>query len=99
MLFDPSGSFRPNISVPEGTYQPALRDGPIARVENPLIVPESADEQEGQVDQVVFAEGLVQYKARRPALSISIDPLLIVSISNIRDDGSSTMAQAILSLL
>lgn len=57
MLWDPSGSFRPNISVPEGQYQPALRDGPIARVESPLLVPESAEEQEGQVNQVVFAEG------------------------------------------
>lgn len=33
--------------------------------DNPLMVPESADEQEGQVDQVVSAEGPVQYKVRR----------------------------------
>jgi hypothetical protein len=52
MLIDPSGSFRPNISVPEGTYQPALRDGPIARLEKPLLVPESESEVEGQVDLV-----------------------------------------------
>jgi hypothetical protein len=64
MLIDPSGSFRPNISVPEGTYQPALRDGPIARVEKPLLVPESQSEVEGQVDLVVFAEGLVQFKGK-----------------------------------
>ncbi len=64
MLWDPSGAFRPNISVPQGTYQPALRDGPIARVENPILVPESAEEQQGQVDQVVFVEGLVQFKGK-----------------------------------
>jgi predicted GH43/DUF377 family glycosyl hydrolase len=64
MLIDPSGSFRANISVPEGTYQPALKDGPIARLQNPFIVPEAGNEQEGQVDQVVFAEGLVQFKGK-----------------------------------
>ena len=60
MLIDPSLSFLPNITVPEGMYQSALRDGPVARVERPLLVPEAGNEQTGQVDQVVFAEGLVQ---------------------------------------
>lgn len=64
MLIDPSGGYRANITVPEGTYQPALRDGPIARLENPFIVPEADNEQTGQVDQVVFAEGLVQFKGK-----------------------------------
>ena len=64
MLIDPSGAFRPNISVPENTYQPALKDGPIARIENPLLVPIAQNEQQGQVDQVVFAEGLVQFKGK-----------------------------------
>ena len=64
MLIDPSGSFRPNISVAEGEYQPALKDGPIARIQNPMIVPSGMEEQEGQVDQVVFAEGLVQFKGK-----------------------------------
>lgn len=64
MLIDPSLSFLPNISVPANTYQPALRDGPVARIENPLLVPTSQNEQQGQVDQVVFAEGLVQFKGK-----------------------------------
>lgn len=64
MLIDPSGAFRPNITVPENTYQPALKDGPIARIENPLLVPIAENEQQGQVDQVVFAEGLVQFKGK-----------------------------------
>lgn len=64
MLIDPSGSFRPNISVPEGAYQPALRDGPIARLEKPILVPEQGNEVQGQVDLVVFAEGLVQFKGK-----------------------------------
>ena len=64
MLIDPSGSFRPNITVAEGEYQPALRDAPIARIQNPMIVPTGQQEQEGQVDQVVFAEGLVQFKGK-----------------------------------
>jgi predicted GH43/DUF377 family glycosyl hydrolase len=64
MLFDPSGSYRPNITVPDGTYQPALRDGPVARIESPILVPEAAEEQQGQVNNVVFAEGLVQFKGK-----------------------------------
>jgi len=70
MLIDPSGGVRPdlNTSQPVGcagsTYQPTLKDGPIARIEEPFMVPEAVDEQEGQVNQVVFAEGLVQFKGK-----------------------------------
>lgn len=67
MLIDPSGSFRPNnLSIPSipGEYQPALMDGPIARIEKPMLVPTGQQEQSGQVDQVVFAEGLVQFKGK-----------------------------------
>jgi predicted GH43/DUF377 family glycosyl hydrolase len=64
MLIDPSGSFRPVLNVSTTTYQPALRDGPVARLERPILVPEAGNEQQGQVDQVVFAEGLVQFKGK-----------------------------------
>ncbi|RMY46707.1 hypothetical protein D0865_09124 [Hortaea werneckii] len=65
MLLDPSGSFRrPNLQVPEGEYEPALRDGPIARVERPVLVPEGEEEESGQVDRVVFSEGLVQFRGK-----------------------------------
>ncbi|EXJ64755.1 hypothetical protein A1O7_01093 [Cladophialophora yegresii CBS 114405] len=64
MLIDPSGSFRPTLNVSDGVYQPALRDGPVARLERPILVPEAGNEQQGQVDQVVFAEGLVQFKGK-----------------------------------
>lgn len=66
MLIDPSRSFQPTLTQSQQTqsYQPALRDGPIARLEQPILVPEAGNEQEGQVNQVVFAEGLVQYKNR-----------------------------------
>ena len=49
MLIDPVGS-------PRGP--------PIARVETPLLRPTSGEEVEGQVDNVVFSEGLVQFKGR-----------------------------------
>ena len=62
MLIDPSGAFRPDIDVPEGEYQPALMGGPIARIEKPMLVPTGANEEQGLVDQVVFSEGLVQYR-------------------------------------
>jgi predicted GH43/DUF377 family glycosyl hydrolase len=64
MLIDPSGGFRPKLNTSNGVYQPALKDGPIARIEEPLLVPESTSEQAGQVGQVVFAEGLVQFKGK-----------------------------------
>ncbi|KAF4125458.1 protein of unknown function (DUF377) [Geosmithia morbida] len=46
LLLDP-------VSKPDGP--------PIARVEEPLLQPGSSDELTGQVDDVVFTEGLVQY--------------------------------------
>jgi predicted GH43/DUF377 family glycosyl hydrolase len=64
MLIDPSGSFRPNLNVSDEMYQPALKDGPIARLEQPILVPEEEGEVNGQVSQVVFAEGLVQFKGK-----------------------------------
>jgi len=71
MLIDPSGSFRPDLVVPDGTYQPALRDGPIARLGNPILVPETSNEQQGQVDNVVFSEGLVQFKGNGTCISVN----------------------------
>ncbi|KAI7362164.1 hypothetical protein KC354_g7499 [Hortaea werneckii] len=64
MLLDPTGSFRPDLRVPEGAYEPALRDGPLARVERPVLVPEGEEEESGQVDRVVFSEGLVQFRGK-----------------------------------
>lgn len=64
MLIDPSGSFRPNLNVSDGRYQPALKDGRIVRLEQPILVPERKKEKNGQVSQVVFAEGLVQFKGK-----------------------------------
>jgi predicted GH43/DUF377 family glycosyl hydrolase len=64
MLIDPSGAFRPTLNVSDGKYQPALKDGPIARLEQPILVPEGEGEKNGQVSQVVFAEGLVQFKGK-----------------------------------
>lgn len=64
MLIDPTLGFLPNIKVQDDQYQPALRNGPVARLEHPMLVPEAGNEQEGQVDQVVFAEGLVQFKGK-----------------------------------
>lgn len=41
-----------------------LKDGPLARLERPIIVPEDANEVTGQVDKVVFTEGIVQFKGQ-----------------------------------
>ncbi|KIW40561.1 uncharacterized protein PV06_07747 [Exophiala oligosperma] len=37
---------------------------PVARLETPFLVPSTPEEEEGQVDLVVFAEGLVQFKGK-----------------------------------
>ena len=42
----------------------APRGPPIARLETPLLQPTSVEEVQGQVDQVVFSEGLVQFRGK-----------------------------------
>lgn len=55
MLIDPSGAFRPTVNtsivspVTGGTYQPAIADGPVARIERPMVFPSTPEETEGQV--------------------------------------------------
>lgn len=39
-----------------------LGAGPLARMDSPILVPDAANEIEGQVNRVVFTEGLVQFK-------------------------------------
>ncbi|WLF78910.1 hypothetical protein PVL30_002658 [Lodderomyces elongisporus] len=41
-----------------------IKSGPVARVERPTLRPESANEVKGQVDQVVFCEGIVQFNGQ-----------------------------------
>lgn len=41
-----------------------LWDGPLARLEKPILVPEQENEVTGQVNQVVFTEGVVQFKGQ-----------------------------------
>ena len=63
ILIDPSERFLVNAT--QGSkYDPSLQDGPIARLEKPFSTPTSVLEQQGQVDQVIFVEGLVQFKGK-----------------------------------
>ncbi|KAI3405322.2 hypothetical protein KGF56_001863 [Candida oxycetoniae] len=39
-----------------------LKSGPLARLERPILKPELANELKGQVNHVVFCEGIVQFK-------------------------------------
>lgn len=41
-----------------------LEKGPLARLETPFLVPQTEEELHGQVDRVVFCEGLVQFKGK-----------------------------------
>ncbi|CAK7894159.1 hypothetical protein CAAN1_02S07162 [[Candida] anglica] len=38
--------------------------GPAARLEKPIIIPDQDNERNGQVDKVVFTEGIVQFKGK-----------------------------------
>lgn len=39
-------------------------DAPVARLETPILTPDTDDEKKGQVDNVLFSEGLVQFKGQ-----------------------------------
>ncbi|CAN3377229.1 hypothetical protein DIURU_003520 [Diutina rugosa] len=43
---------------------PAIEQGPVARLERPFMRPESDNEKNGQVDKVVFCEGVVQFHGK-----------------------------------
>jgi beta-1,2-mannosidase len=45
-------------------YQQALKEGPIVRLEQPILVPDGEGGANGQVSQVVFVEGLVQFRGK-----------------------------------
>lgn len=64
MLIDPSRHFQQLAGIDEDRFQPATIDGPVARLERPFLWPDKANEVEGQVNKVVFAEGLVQFKGK-----------------------------------
>jgi predicted GH43/DUF377 family glycosyl hydrolase len=71
MLVDPFNVTFPDISPPAGMYSPSqaimlpeLEDGPIARLQRPLIFPTQPEEQNGQVPNVTFCEGAVQFRSK-----------------------------------
>lgn len=45
-------------------HPPPAQARPIARLETPFLVPSTREEEKGQVDLVVFAEGLVQFRGQ-----------------------------------
>ena len=71
MLIDPFNLTIPDISPPVGIYSPAqeamlpeLQDGPVARLERPVIFPTQPEEMNGQVPNVTFCEGVVQFRGK-----------------------------------
>ncbi|MGI8586211.1 MAG: glycoside hydrolase family 130 protein [Chloroflexia bacterium] len=51
-------------SVGQALFQPSALGGCVRRSSTPILEPETVYENEGQVPQVVFAEGLVQFKGK-----------------------------------
>lgn len=41
-----------------------ITGGPLARLEKPILIPDQDNEKNGQVDKVVFTEGIVQFKGK-----------------------------------
>lgn len=77
MLLDPSNSFEPQQEGSHWRLQLqhqhlhhdtqqllSAQQRPLARLETPFLVPSTPEEERGQVDLVVFAEGLVQFKGK-----------------------------------
>ncbi|OQO02380.1 hypothetical protein B0A48_11934 [Cryoendolithus antarcticus] len=90
MLIDPSRAFLPTVNtsiinpVTGGTYQPAIADGPVARIEKPMVFPSTELETNGQVGRVTFAEGLVQFKGKWWLYYGMADSYLGVAIADVQ---------------
>lgn len=58
---------------------------PLARLETPFLVPTTEDEEKGQVDLVVFAEGLVQFRGKWFLYYGQADRTLGVAVADVQD--------------
>lgn len=54
----------PLFAAADSDHPVPAKDRPIARLETPFMVPSTPEEEGGQVDLVVFAEGLVQFQGK-----------------------------------
>ncbi|KAG7192202.1 uncharacterized protein KQ657_001920 [Scheffersomyces spartinae] len=78
--------------LPKGTYSVSqmlvdydiIKLGPVARLEQPFLIPEASNEITGQVNKVVFCEGLVQFKDKWLLYFGQGDSHLGVAIANIK---------------
>jgi len=66
-------------SSPDTAYE-----RPIARLETPFLVPTTAEEEKGQVDLVVFAEGLVQFRRKWFLYYGQADQTLGVAVADVQ---------------
>jgi hypothetical protein len=97
MLLDPSNSFGPQQEesprrlqlqhqrLHHDTQQPiSSQQRPLARLETPFLVPSTPEEERGQVDLVVFAEGLVQFKGKWFLYYGQADQTLGVAVADVQ---------------
>jgi len=96
MLLDPSHMFSPQerlgrLEVPHQHQQLHLHDTqgqqrqrPLARLETPFLVPSTPEEERGQVDLVVFAEGLVQLQGKWFLYYGQADQTLGVAVADVQ---------------
>ncbi|KEF56517.1 uncharacterized protein A1O9_06704 [Exophiala aquamarina CBS 119918] len=66
------------------TQQQARKQRPLARLETPFLVPSTPEEERGQVDLVVFAEGLVQFKGQWFLYYGQADQTLGVAVADVQ---------------
>ncbi|KAK5055370.1 hypothetical protein LTR84_013120 [Exophiala bonariae] len=64
--------------------QPPRRQRPLARLETPFLVPSTPEEERGQVDLVVFAEGLVQFQGKWFLYYGQADQTLGVAVADVQ---------------
>lgn len=63
---------------------PPRRQRPLARLETPFLVPSTPEEERGQVDLVVFAEGLVQFRGKWFLYYGQADQTLGVAVADVQ---------------
>ncbi|KAF2099075.1 Arabinanase/levansucrase/invertase [Rhizodiscina lignyota] len=73
-----------SYSTGQMLIDPTDENGPLNRLAKPFLIPQTAQETQGQVPEVVFSEGLVQYKGKWYLYYGQSDTTLGVAIADVQ---------------
>ncbi|EXJ87374.1 hypothetical protein A1O3_04333 [Capronia epimyces CBS 606.96] len=79
------GSAQSPLFAADSDRPSPARDRPIARLETPFMVPSTPEEESGQVDLVVFAEGLVQFHGKWFLYYGQADATIGVAVADVQE--------------